>query len=241
MKHFDWVLNSRPLRYLILGAFALWILSPYFTTGYYLDDSQNSTLASYLSLRNLTIHQFIHDQILGWMFGNGRLYPLGLTWDYLQWYLVRDLGSYRLLQMGLVLSNIMLFVALVRSLGATRGLALLSGLTVLCLFQLRGYHDPISSYSCLMQVGFALGSASLLLFSEFWKNNSALALYSSLGLYASALLLYEPELAFFPVLFFMTRQHAPSGKSLPARWGHLSLTLLYLAAVCYLRITHPPY
>lgn len=217
---------------------SLAVLSPFLATGYYQDDSINSVFPTYLRLRGLTLGQFIAGGIGHWMFVEARLFPLGLAVSYSVWYFITELLAYRWIQVGLVVSNVLLLGALIRELGGGLRHALVASLLALSLFQLRDYHDPIASYTFLMQIGMCLGSAAVLLYSRFLRTASVAALSGSWILYASGLLLYETELAFFPVFLYLALRARPSKElGVFGRWGHLLITALYLGTVMVLRLT----
>jgi hypothetical protein len=223
---------------LILALLAIAVLSPFLSTGYYQDDSINSVFPAYLGIRGLSLSQFIAGGIRHWLFVEARVYPLGLTIGYSTWYFITHLLSYRIIQVGLVVTNVLLLVELIRAMGGGIRRALAGGLIALGLFQLRDYHDPIASYTFLMQVSFALGGGAVLLFLRHLKAPHPWLLASSLALYGCGLLHYETSLAFFPVLLFLAlRLRRGGGGTRADRWGHVVITAFYFAVVLALRLT----
>ena len=219
--------------------FALCVLSPYLTTGYYQDDSINSLLPAILARQHQTIGQFIGASIKHWSLEEARFFPLTLTVSYSLWYWVRDLTAYRLLQVGAVLTNLLLFMSLIRAFGGERKLARLSGLLTLGLFQLRDFHDPITSYALIMQAVTGLGMTSLLLLRRYRITGRGWMLAGSLAAYAALLLYYEAGFAFIPLLF-MTGWWNREGTPLATprgRWSFILLTGGYFSLAALLRLS----
>ena len=234
-------LLRRPgLQFALWSLFAIALLLPYFTTGYYQDDSLNSSLVGLLQLQHQTITQLIQQEITRWITTTGRFFPLSLITSYSVMYFVPDLTTYRWLHMAWVAADLLVFFALIHNLSGNFRIALLSVLITPTLFQLRDYHDPISSYAYLLQVAMFLGSSSLLLLTRFRKTSETWTLVGSLALYACALLLYETNLVFFPPLFYLAWTYRGTGNTLLARWGHAGVTGLYFLMTFALRALFPP-
>jgi hypothetical protein len=215
--------------------FALVMLAPYLMTGFYQDDVLNSVFPSYLALHQRTFADLLAEQAKGWMFEHGRLFPLSHT-VFAWWYLCQDLTVYRIVQVGLVLLSLWTWVRLLIALGASRRLAVACAMCALLAFQLREYHDPISSYAFMMQLSFLMGSGSILLLLRFQRARDSRALWGSLALWACALLYYETGLAFFPMLALLAWRARARLRSFLARYGHTLLLALYLGAVALLRL-----
>ncbi len=220
----------------LFALLAVGALSPYLATGYYQDDSINCLLPTYLDERHLTIGTFIRQSIGHWVFEEARLFPLTLAASYSVWYWIRDLGLYRAFQVSLVVGNLLLFAAWILELGGGPRLAVLASTIVLGLFQLRDFHDPVASYAGLMQIAFALGLGTLWFWLRYEKTSARWQLAASWLCYAAALLFYEAELVFAPLVLGWT---LASQKPRASRWGHGAITLAYLAAVALLRLHYP--
>src|SRR5689334_9799781 len=126
-----------PLLFALAAAILLW---PYFTTGYYYDDSLNADILSYVELRNITIWKHIGNVIWHNISVEGRFFPLA-PFVFLS-YCFSNLLAYRILQLAFVSANLCVFIGWLRSHQMGRDLSFVTSLILLALFQLRDYHDP---------------------------------------------------------------------------------------------------
>jgi hypothetical protein len=221
-----------------LLAVALLVLSPYLTTGYYQDDGLNSTLSGHLLRRGLTIMEFLRAQNHSWMFDNGRLFPIALT-GYFWWWLNPPLWLYRVVQVASVLVCMGLWVRVLETLGSSRRFAILSALCVLPCLQMRDYHDPVTSYTFLLQWVFIQAAGSVWLYRKYQLKAPRWTLWASLILFATSLLTYETSLAFYPILAVLALFDRSGRSHGAARWGHTVIVAIYLISVGWLR-SHAP-
>jgi len=172
----------------IIGFNALF-MSPMLGTPFLGDDSwSESTVRGLLQLTNQSLSELCWELQKDYVRG-GRWYPL-VVYYYPVFYFL-DRGAYRALVFALVLFNILLFGAVIKSITHRASLALLAMLLPSLFIQYRFYHEPILSYYGLMQLETAFILLSLLMFSRYLATQRLLWLWSSVLLYSLNLLVYE--------------------------------------------------
>jgi hypothetical protein len=141
---------------------ALFILFPYLQTGYYGDDMLNSLTPGALALERQSSLSVALSTARSWIVGSGRLYPLSALIAVPAWnFLFAHLIVYRICAVLLILSNLWIFSATLRRLGVDTRIATLAAIGATGLFQIRNYHDPITSYALLLQILFLMGMGAV--------------------------------------------------------------------------------
>jgi hypothetical protein len=221
------------------------LLLPYLTTGYYNDDNLNSMVRGYVGLHGLTLFGFIRSEITMWITHSGRFFPLA-NYCYYLWYYLPNLATYRWGQVLLTALDLFLFVTLLRRLGLEKGRAWLVGAIIPVLFQIRNFHDPITSYMGMLQLSFLLGTCSALLLVRYLRRGGTTALAASIFIFLVQVLIYEPGFVFLPVLFLVAHTEGnrnpaartPERNPVQRRRALLSLvaiTAIYAVGVGFLR------
>jgi hypothetical protein len=230
--------RGRRLAWVVAVAAAL-LLTPYLRAGYYRDDMLNSLFRGHLLVTGGSFWTWVQGQVANW-FGEGRVFPLAQLAGYGWWYFFPRHGDGRVLHVALTLANVALFALLLARLGAGRRLVLLSALFAPAIFQVRDYHDPITSYPPLLQLAFGFGMAGLL-----FQVRPRGARVAGTAAYALALLTYEVALVFLPLALAVAWARA-RGRGLRERLadsarriaGPLAVTAAYFAAVAALKLWH---
>jgi hypothetical protein len=213
------------------------LLVPYLATGYYFDDVANSVLRGYLALNGLTLGDFVRTEMLKWLTGLGRLFPLG-SYIYYVWYALPSLAVYRWVQVGLTALDLAVFVGFIRQLGMPKRRAWLTGAIVPLLFQIRNFHDPITSYTFLLQLSFLFGIGAASLLVHYLRSGSRVALALGLVSYLALLLLYEPGFVLIPLIFLagLAERAGPSPQRKRYAFALFALlTAAYGAAALFVR------
>lgn len=221
---------------LLLVAFLVALL-PYLRAGFYTDDAINSTLPGILANANTDVWSFTRTINAGWL-AAGRFYPLGLAATYLTWDLAPTLVANRLVQAALVTSNVLAGAWLVRRLTGSGPLAAIFCGLMPALFQIRVPHDPMASFSPLLQLVLLLILGTVLSFQRALAGpGRPWLLLLSLLLYAAALATYEVALTTLPLLALVAAFH--HGRRVRAALAALAapglLTAGYLAYSVYLK------
>jgi hypothetical protein len=182
----------------ILGFNALFMI-PLLDSPFLGDDSWcESTVRGLMLLTDQSLGKLCWEVEKDYVSG-GRWYPLVIY--YYPVFFAFDRGAYKAAIFTLVLVNILLYGALVKSISRTTSLAMMAMLLPALFFQFRQYHEPILSYYGLMQLEAALILASLLIFVKYLQTERWQWLALSVLLYALNLLLYE-------ALYFLFVAHA---------------------------------
>ncbi len=227
------ILSSKLLLLVVFGGIFLY---PYLFTGFYLDDSFNVSTRYSLQSQELALWKEIIRNALHWITYDGRLYPLASLSTAIYYY-APDPLTYHTLILFFVCLSLVSFYAWLRSLEVNTSVSFFLVAIALSLFQIRAYHDPITSYACLLPVSASLGFSSSFFFKEYLKKGQVWKLFFSQFLFLSALLTYEVNLVFFFLLLATLKQ--------TRRWKialfPLSITIAYLATTLYLRTLHPPH
>lgn len=130
MKLFHPAWGGLWLPWLVLGV----ALIPFSLAGYFFDDIYNSTLPGYLIYRNQTISEFIYELLQTWLINNGRLYPIGIISGYLGWDTFQSLSTARTYQIGLALTNVVLWYSMILRVSNNRRVATIFVLMLAGLF-----------------------------------------------------------------------------------------------------------
>jgi hypothetical protein len=125
---------------------------------------------------------------------SGRVFPLSQLSGLTFFYVFDTLESYRWAHVLMTSMSVLLFGFTLSAYGVRTPWTIC--LLAVSFFQIRHYHDPITSYAPLLQLVACLGFGSLIAARNGRERTSVLLL---LG----ALLTYEAALAFVPPLLFM--------------------------------------
>lgn len=226
--------TDRTIQVAALSLLSGILFYPYLITGFYLDDSHNSVIRSLFQVKGLSLGNEIWNNALHWLTYDGRLYPFASLMTAVYYYAPNPFIYHGIICIFSILSLIT-FYAWLRSHSIDRALSTLLTGIVLCLFQIRDYHDPLTSYAGLLQISAILGFGSSLLFNKYLTRGSLWRLLLSCFLLLSAFLFYEVNLVFFCLLIATALQMR--------QWKPLiiptAITTAYLGTTLYLRVTHP--
>lgn len=211
-------------------------LLPYTDSGFYSDDTINSTLPGALRVSGLSLWAFISKLNREWL-ASGRWFPFTIVIDYPLWFVASGHFLNRCVQVSLVVLNIATGVWLLRIITSSRSVPLLFAGVFATLFQVRVYHDPITSFSPLLQVVVLLVLLTAYLFFDFLMTGRRGSYLLSLVCYAVALGSYEISLVILFLVIGMAfleyrghRKRCIIGLS-----GHLLLTAMFLGLSFYLK------
>jgi hypothetical protein len=220
-------------HYLILPFLFFAITYPYLKTGYYFDDSINASFWSSIHRSFNEYWQVVCDRLRIWTFQERRFFPLAIVSLASVFYFLKNLLLYRTFQVGMTVLNLVLYTYWLESLNCSRWFATLSALLACSFFQLRNYHDPLSSYAALLQISFLFGLSSAVLLNYFQKSSKIRYLFLSYFFYGCALLNYELNIIFLPLILLQ----CSSQKKWQIRSGYLLLTAAYICITLCLRLT----
>ncbi|MEP6821229.1 MAG: LamG domain-containing protein [Chthoniobacterales bacterium] len=222
----------------VLCAVALAIaLLPYLNPGFYSDDVFNSVFLGELHIKGLSLWQSIVATNHSWMTWNGRLFPVGIVTGSLAWYFASGQIASRLLQISLIILNLFVCVRLLRGLTKSSTFPLLFLATIPAFFQARLDHDPMTSFSPLLQTVLLLILLAVLFFLKYLEKGRPADLFISLLCHTGALLTYELALTAIVIMVAVTacRGDRFRRRSLLALGGQTALFVAFLGASAYLR------
>lgn len=177
-------------------------LLPTLKCGFFSDDSFNSLVSGVLIYNNTDVFSHTYRTIYYWVFNFGRIFPLAY-YIYFLFSLVHDFFIYHLLILITILIDILLFGYFIKRMTKSAYVSILSMLLMPVLFQIRDYHDPILSFSMLLQIVFLHLIVSLIIFTYYLGNGKKIYLIISSFFYILGMLTYEITYLFFP-LFLIT-------------------------------------
>lgn len=125
---------------------------PYAHSGYYFDDIYNSELKGTLVALHENLFDFLRNILNMWVVQDGRLYPVGLVTNYTFWIFSDKIAIDRILQIILVLSDIILFGALVRKMSKSLDIGMMAVFFIPILLQVSNLFDGVTSFGGLYQV-----------------------------------------------------------------------------------------
>jgi hypothetical protein len=217
-------------------------------TGFYNDDALNSLIYADLHLVGVSVFEFALKFIKIWLKDSGRFVAVSFfTAFYLWTYVFKTLLVYKALMFAAVLSNIGLFSVFLRSINVRSQLVRFSLIILPLLFQMRNYHDPISSYGLILQVVLMGGLIPSILLQRFAQTQKRRYLIGGWFVYLFSVLLYELSLIwillFVVVSYFQLTSKPISKKNLiSGLWKSLSGfivgTLGYVIFIVVVRLTH---
>ncbi len=173
---------------LILNAL---LLAPLLFSAYWSDDTFNSQIRGILIQHGMGLWQFTGQTILDWMRGLGRVLALAFLVCYTLFYYCQSLFVYKFVVYIVALADVWVFYLLVKQIGKSTPLALLSAALFPLFVQFRAAWDPLLSFSCLYPLLALLLFTSLLLFSHYLENASLRLLGLSAVLFCLSTLMFE--------------------------------------------------
>src|SRR5579863_3128566 len=196
--------SKNPERWfpVVLAGLAFAVISPVLWSDWLGDDAFYSLLRGALTAEHASLGQAMLHAFTLWFHANGRFYPGHILQKYAVFYVFTNLIAYKAFLVAATLVVVELFRRCVAAY-TTTAIGNLSGLFVVTLFTLRGYHDPILSYNAGPQVLAALMLLSLIAFRRALRRPDPAAYAASVALYAAAALTYEDAYLFcllYPLL-----------------------------------------
>lgn len=188
-----------------LAAFVLW---PLVSSGYITDDMWHSQVPMVLRARGVSVWHLIAEVTGYWMTNAGRFFPATIGPALLAPLVFEDRLAYKLFQLGAVLVNVILLIALVTVMTRSRSAGILAGALVVTTFQFRFFADGILSFSALQPRVVASVLGALLCLHRFMTTERRRWGVLAAALWAVGLLTYEVTyvlLPLVPVLAYATR------------------------------------
>ncbi|VVB69336.1 Concanavalin A-like lectin/glucanases superfamily protein [uncultured archaeon] len=216
----------------------VFMLSPLLNSGFFGDDAATSFVNGDLAYSNLTLSQFIYNNINMWTY-NGRFFPLAAVIGSLLLSFVPNLFLYKLLAIAFNVINILIFAYLIRSMTGLRSLSLLAILSTPVFLQFRMFHDSIMSFTFLLQTVFFLTVISAIFLISYLKSGKRIYLFSSLILYFLSMLTYEATLPFFILyilIIYFYSENRNSRYVLKLSFLFIALSLLCISIPIIIRI-----
>src|SRR4051794_17023212 len=139
------------LRLLCLLALAVALL-PYLDSGFYSDDIFNSTLRGHLRISGMSLWQCIAHEHHVWLVSNGRFFPVGIAIISVLWDVAKSRLAYRCIQVSLVALNLIVCARLLKRVSGSRLIPLVFLAVLPAFFQVRAWHDPMTSFGGLLQL-----------------------------------------------------------------------------------------
>jgi hypothetical protein len=170
-------------------------ISPMLGSGFISDDSWAST-SSYPNVRAMIAATY--DQVLLAAKSYGHLTVLFTFLNNLVFYLSRhDPFLYKLIILGMILVNVVLFEYFIYKLSRSRIISLLSIVSLPLLFQFRNYHDPILSFVGAQQMILTTLLISLIFLLDYFNSGNKSKFWLSVLFYFFCLQIYENTYSFF--------------------------------------------
>ena len=160
--------NNMFFLLLVNLAITVFYLLPTLKCGFFSDDSFNSLVSGVLMYNNTDVFSHTYQTISYWIFNFGRIFPLAY-YIYFLFSLVHDFFVYHLLILITILIDVLLFGYFIKRMTKSAYVSILSMLIMSVLFQIRDYHDPILSFSMLLQIVFFYLIVSLITFTYYLK------------------------------------------------------------------------
>lgn len=148
-------------------ALALTLL-PYLYAGFYFDDVYNSVLLGETIVRDISVIDFIKEQLKVWLFDNGRFFPLGIFFGYSFWGVADTLVKARAFQISLVIANAVFFFLTLSRVYKGKHLSPLALIFLSVVIQFNPRWDGLSSFAPLNQL------VTLFVFVSWWSTLNAL-------------------------------------------------------------------
>ncbi len=176
---------------------ALLVLRPFYSNGFWFDDSLNSQMRSMLHRFDTSLLDFSMQVTAVWIRNAGRLL-LGWINIYSMFYVFHEPRWLRGLSMVFLLCHVALFAWVLMQLKASLRFIGLACLVLIGLFQIRGNHDPVAAYAGFYQtLGIQfMGAVALLL--HWRRTHRAWLLVCSSLIIVWSLTYYEINLVYYP-------------------------------------------
>lgn len=236
-----WGLWAESLITLLAIGMAFLFLSVLLKTGYMGDDAYNSQIRGALLQDGRTVFDRTVAEMVGWMKGAGRLFPLGWYHYYVNYY-VRSLVIYKSINVAFVMADVALASLLVRAITRSNPVAILLGLMIPTFFQFRAAFDPFLAFGFLLPViAFYMLGTSLCFVLSLQKKSRPL-FYASLVLHGVGLLSYEISYPTFILVVLLAYQQLGDVR---AAWrasrAHIALAFIVILASVLLKTKLNPY
>ena len=189
-----------------LVAMALW---PLLSSGYYSDDLIHSTLRGQLELQNKSLLNHIVEENRYWIVDNGRFFPVATLMVLPVSYLFSNLLLHKIFILLQVIVNALLFSRFVENLTKDFFAGYIASLFLPILFQFRLFHDPILSFSGMMQSFMTITLLSLILCQKHHDRDQPRYLAASVFLYNLTLYFYEISVPFVLLFLILTIGRRP--------------------------------
>ena len=192
----------------LVGAWAVFLLSPLWKTGWFNDDCYNSSLPGLCIHNNWSpVEDGLHE-IHDWTFKVARINPLIHILKDASFWFFRDLFWYKTTIISLILINLLAFYRLLKRLSASPDLAALACFLAVTFIQFRAFYDPVLAYNGLLQLIFLGTVLSLSAFQRYLTGGRLRWLAFSFLFYVMTALTYEISYLFWLLhagIFLTTR------------------------------------
>ncbi len=220
---------SSILGFISLILASLILITPYLNVQFWYDDLVVHQLLARIHRMHTSYFSESLNEFNGWLFGSGRIHLYVFIQNAIL--LIQNAFFYHLAIVGLFFINILLFSILLREFNFSYDFIYVFILLLISLFHIADYHDVLASYAGTYQIFFITLCSALFLLLKWTKNFSLLYLGGSVSLIFLSLLVYEINLIYFPIAFFVILHFR---KSVPLL---RSFVVLFLPLLIYLIIT----
>ncbi len=217
---------------------SLMMLAPMLESGYNSDDILNSMTKGVVLEDNQTVASYAFSILQNWLFHEGRIFPLAVAF-YSFFYYVTNLYLYKLIILGLIIVDLLVFGYFIQLLTKSRAIGYLAILVTPLFFQFRLYHDPILSFSGLLQTILLFVLCSLIFLQLYLRERKRYLLALSLLTYTVSLLTYEISYVFSCFHFIIIYFHLNPRKFFPAlkeSLPYILLSFIFVLASILLRV-----
>jgi hypothetical protein len=180
--------NLLRLFALISAAYLLWVL---LGTGYISDDAYNSMIPGSLQQGQVALFDRTWAEIVGWIKGAGRFYPLSFGYTYPMFYYVRSLATYKVISFCFVLASVGTFALFLSALAGSWVMGALALVAVPVFFQFRAWHDPLLGFAFLLPLVMLYMGLAFYGFTRFLDSRRRGWFALAIVAYLAALMTYE--------------------------------------------------
>ena len=234
---------TRLLAYFLMSALTTVALLPLLSSGYYSDDLINSTLNGQIGLESSSLLKNLIGVNQHWIHANGRFFPVASIMVLPVAYIFSTLLTHKIFILMMIIVNVLLFSRFVETLTKNFFTGCLAVLTLPILFQFRLFHDPILSFSGMMQSFMTLTLLSLILFQEYLKRDRLYLIAASLFFYNLSLYFYEisiPLVLLFLILVIGNNSHVQLRPQLRKVLPYIASTACALLIMGIARLMRDP-
>lgn len=224
------------LAFVLLAGWLAYYLADLLGTGFISDDAYNSQIKGALIQDGISIYQRTYNEILGWIKGAGRFFPLA-WYIYPLYYVTQDIFVIKLLTLLIVIVGVVLFAVFVRNETGSLRAGLLAGMAMPIFFQFRLWHDPILGFTFLIPIIFVYMMGALVLYQKHLDGRKGYWLHGAILLYLLALLTYEityPLAMLFVILAYSRHRDVRQALRLSAPF--VSLAVVFILLMVLLRL-----